>query len=104
MNSTVYNYLRDNYVYKNTISEEEIALKGRYKYFSKKDLKKALKTLRLNIASANIIKYVAKETRSRINKNPISITVATDNDNEISRNLGLPPKILQIRHLCSSIF
>ena len=30
INSTVYNYFRDNYGYKNTISEEEIALKERY--------------------------------------------------------------------------
>ena len=36
--------------------------------------------------SINIIKYVAKEIRPRINKNPISITAATDNDDEISRN------------------
>ena len=34
MNSTVYNYLHDNYGYKNTISEEEIALKERYEHFS----------------------------------------------------------------------
>ena len=40
----------------------------------------------MNNASINMIKYVAKEIRSRINKNSISITVATDNDNEISRN------------------
>ena len=53
---------------------------------SKKDFKKELKTLKLNNASINMIKYVAKEIRSRINKNSISITVATDNDNGISRN------------------
>ena len=69
MNSIVFNYFRDNYGYKNKISEEEIALKERYKHFSKKDLKKELKTLKLNNASINIIKYVAKEIRSRINKN-----------------------------------
>ena len=86
MDSTIYNYFRDNYGYKNTMPEEEIALKERYKHFSKKDLKKELKTLKLNNASINIIKYVAKEIRSRINKNPISITVATNNDDEISRN------------------
>ena len=40
----------------------------------------------MNNASINIIKYVAKKIRSRINKNPISITVATENDDEISRN------------------
>ena len=34
MNSTVYNYSSDNHGYKNTISEEEIALKERYKYLS----------------------------------------------------------------------
>ena len=39
-NSIVYNYFRDNYGYKNKISEEQIALKERYKHFSKKDLKK----------------------------------------------------------------
>ena len=39
MNSIVYNYFRDNYGYKNTISEEEIALKERYKHFSKKNLR-----------------------------------------------------------------
>ena len=66
--------------------KEEITLKERYKNFSKKDLKKELKTLNLNNASINIIKYVAKEIRSRINKNPISITVATDNEDEISTN------------------
>ena len=63
-----------------------IALKERYKHFSKKDLKKELKTLKLNNASINIVKYVAKELRSRINKNPISITVATDNNDEIRGN------------------
>ena len=68
MNSIVYNYFRDNYGYKNTISEEEIALKERYKHFSKKDLKKELKTLKLNNASINIIKYVAKEIRLRLIK------------------------------------
>ena len=61
-------------------------MKERYKHFPKKDLKKELKTLKINNGSINIIKYVAKEIRSRINKNPISITVATDNDDEISRN------------------
>ena len=86
MNYTVYNYFRDNYGYKNTILDEEITLKERYKNFSNKDLKKELKTLNLNNASINSIKYVAKEIKSRINKNPISITVATDNDDEISTN------------------
>ena len=42
--------------------------------------------MKLNKASFNIIKYVAKEIRSRINKNPISITVASDSNDEISRN------------------
>ena len=60
-------------------------LKERYKNFFKKDLKKEIKTFKLNNASINIIKYVAKEIRSRINKNPINITVATDNDDEISK-------------------
>ena len=55
INSIVYNYFRDNYGYKNTISEEEIALKERYKHFSKKDLKKELKILRLNNTSTSII-------------------------------------------------
>ena len=68
MNSTAYNYFCDNYGYKNTISEKEIILKERYKIFSIKDLKKELKSLRLNNASINILKYVAKEIRSRINK------------------------------------
>ena len=54
MNSPVYNYFCDNYDYKNTISEEEIALKERYKHFSKKDLEKELKTLKLNNASINM--------------------------------------------------
>ena len=63
MNSTVYNYFRDNYGYKNTILDEEITLKERYKNFSNKDLKKELKTLNLNNASINIIKYVAKEIK-----------------------------------------
>ena len=40
----------------------------------------------MNNASINIIKDVAKEIRSRINKNPISITVATNNDDKISRS------------------
>ena len=39
-NSTSYNYFCDNYGYKNTISEEEVILKERYKIFSIKDLKK----------------------------------------------------------------
>ena len=56
MNSIVYNYFRDNFGYKNTISEEEIALKERYKHFSKKDLKKESKTLKLRSTSINIIK------------------------------------------------
>ena len=56
MNSIVYNYFRDNFGYKNTISEEEIALKERYKHFSKKDLKKELKNLKLRSTSINIIK------------------------------------------------
>ena len=86
MNPTIYNYFRNNYGCKSTISEEEIALKERYKHFSKKDLKKELKTLKLNNASINIIKYIAKEIRSRINKNPINITVATGNHYEIDRN------------------
>ena len=40
MNSTACNYFRDNYGYKNTIWEEEISLKERYKRFSKKDFKR----------------------------------------------------------------
>ena len=95
-NSTVYNYFRDNYGYKNTISEEEINLKERYKNLSRKDLKKESKTLKLNNASINIIKYVAKEIRSRINKNPISIAVVTGNDDETSRNFwGYAKKIFR---------
>ena len=47
-----------------------------------KDLKKELKTLKLNNSSINIIKYAAKQIRSSVDKNPISITVATDNDGE----------------------
>ena len=42
--------------------------------------------MKLNDASINTIKYVAKQIRSRINKNLMCITVATDNDDEISRN------------------
>ena len=61
INSSVHDYFRDNYGYKNTILEKEIALKERYKHLSKKDLKKELKTLKLNNASINIIKYVAKQ-------------------------------------------
>ena len=73
-------------------------LKERYKNFFKKDLKKEIKTFKLNNASINIIKYVAKEIRSRINKNPISITVATDNDDEISKNFwGYAKKVLRSR-------
>ena len=93
MNSTVYNYFRDNYGYKNTISERDIKTlwKG-YKNFSKKELK----TSNLKNASINIIKYAAKEIRSRINKNPISIAVATDNDDEISRTFwGCAKKVFR---------
>ena len=43
--------------------------------------------MKLNDVSINIIKYVAKEIRSRINKNLISITIATDNNDETSRNI-----------------
>ena len=42
-------------------------------------------SLKLNNASMNIIKYVAKEIRSRINKYLTSITIATDNDDEIGK-------------------
>ena len=66
--------------------EKKITLKERYKQLSKKDLKKELKTLKLNNASVNIIKYGAKQIRSRINKTPIRITIATDNNDDISRN------------------
>ena len=96
MNSTAYSYFHSNYGYKNTISEEEIVLKERYKHFSKKDFKKELRTLKLNNACINIIKYLAKEIRSRINKNRISIIVATDNDDEISRKVwGFAKKVLR---------
>ena len=54
--------------------------------------------MKLNNAPINIIKYVAKEIRSRINKNPISITVATDNDDEISKNFwGYAKKVFRSR-------
>ena len=66
--------------------EKKITLKERYKQFSKKDLKKELKTLKMNNASINIIKYGAKQIRSRINKTPIRITIATDNNDDISGN------------------
>ena len=50
----------------------------------------------MNNASINIIKDVAKEIRSRINKNPISITVATNNDDKISRNFwGYAKKVFR---------
>ena len=63
-----------------------------YKNFSKKELK----TSKLKNASINIIKYAAKEIRSRINKNPISIAVATDNDDEISRTFwGCAKKVFR---------
>ena len=111
-NSTEYNYLRDNYDYKYFILEEETALKENYKIFSKKDLKKELKTLKLNNSSINTvnhvaasklnntsintIKYVAKQIRSRINKNLINIAVATDNNGEISKNVfGYAKKVLR---------
>ena len=82
VNSTVFNYFRDNYGYKNIISEGEIALKERFKHFKKKELK----ALKLNNVSINVIKYVTKEIISGVNKNPASITIATDNDDEISRH------------------
>ena len=85
MNSTVYNYFRDNYGYKNAVSEEEIALKKRYENVYRKDLKNKLETEKLNNASINNIKYVAKPIRSRINKNPINIAVTTDNYDKISK-------------------
>ena len=50
----------------------------------------------MNNASINIIKYVAMEIRSRINKKPISITVATANDDEISKNFwGYAKKVFR---------
>ena len=105
MNSTVYNYFLHNYGYEKAISEEKIALKERFKNSSKKDLKEELKILKLSNASINTIKYIAKSIRSRINKSPINIAIATDNDDEISKNFwGYAPKSVQIRHLCSSIF
>ena len=53
-------------------------------------------TSKLNNASINTIKYVAKQIRSRINKNLISIAVATGNDGEISKNvLGYAKKVLR---------
>ena len=82
MNSTVYNYFLDNYGYENAISEEKIALKKRFKNSSKKDLREELKILKLNNASINTIKYVGKSIRSRINKSPINIAIATDNDDD----------------------
>ena len=52
--------------------------------------------MKLNNSSINIIKYVAKKIRSRINKNLINITVATGSDVEISRNfLGYAKKVLR---------
>ena len=56
-----------------------MTLKEIYKNFSKKDLNKQLKALKFNNASINAIKYVAKQIRSRINKNLTSIAVATAN-------------------------
>ena len=76
MNSTVYNYFRHNYGYKNTTPVEEIALKERYKHISKKNLKKQLKTLKLNNASINIINYVANEIRSRVKHVPLPTYLA----------------------------
>ena len=96
MNSTVHNYFRDNCGYKNTILEEEITLKERYKHYSKKELKQVLKSVKLSNASINIIKYVAKEIPSRINLNSISITVTTDNNDEISRHVwGCAKKVIR---------
>ena len=40
----------------------------------------------MNNASINIIMYVAKQIRSSVNENPISITVATGNNYEINMN------------------
>ena len=40
----------------------------------------------MNNASINIIMYVAKQIRSSVNENSISITVATDNNYEININ------------------
>ena len=52
--------------------------------------------MKLSNASINIIKYVAKEIRSRINLNSISITVATDNNDEISRHVwGYVKKVIR---------
>ena len=52
--------------------------------------------MKLSNASVNIIKCVAKEIRSRINKNPISITIATDNDDVINENFwGCPTKVFR---------
>ena len=47
MNFTVYNHFRDNYGYKNTITEEEITQKERRENFSKKDLKKGIKNFEI---------------------------------------------------------
>ena len=58
-------------------------MKERHKHFSKKDLKN---------------ENVGKEIRSRVIKNPISVTVATDNDDEVSRNSwGYAKKVFRSR-------
>ena len=49
MNSTLYDYLRDNYGYKNNIGRGN-RFEGEIKTLLKKDLKKELKTLKLNNA------------------------------------------------------
>ena len=86
MNTTVYDYFKDNCEYKNIANEQELMLKERYKLFTKKDLKKELKSLKFTKSDIASLKFVSRLLRSKVDKKSVDISVASDNDEEISKN------------------
>ena len=86
MSSTIYDYFKDNYGYKNAENVGNNELHEKYKTFNKNQLKKELKRLKEINCDESAIRYVSKLLRSKVSKNKVDIITSTDNDLEISKN------------------
>ena len=90
MATVIYNYFSENFGFVDD-NNSSAQFESKYKTFSTKDLKKALKKLKLENGNVTEIKFVAKKLRNVLNKitaehNNNNETAEVDHDHLISKN------------------
>jgi len=86
LNDVVYNYFQTNY---GNVKTNDSAFIDKYKNYSTKDLKKALKILKSSNNNVEEIKYVARTLRDKLQKSqhdPDKTDINIDHDKYISKN------------------